>query len=76
MAQADQSFPVLAYPILRLKDREWLPTLFLRNDNVMEMDLVIRCFEDSLLCRKPESPVRTMFRAENCLRTKVRTETP
>lgn len=65
MADADQSFPVLEYAVLRLEDCKWLPARLLPDDNVMETESRVRCFEDSLLCREPGSSVSTDIRAEN-----------
>lgn len=59
VADADQSFPVFAYPLSRLEDCEWLSTRLLPNDNVVETEADIRCFEDSLFRRKPASSVST-----------------
>lgn len=75
MADAEQSFPILASPVARLDDRIWLATLFLQDENVVESKRSSACFDDSLLRREPEFGRVRLLSVAALLRL-IRTEMP
>lgn len=64
MADAKQSFPILASPIARLDDRKWLATLSLQDKNVVKSEPVLTGFDNSFFCRKAEPRVRRASAAD------------